>query len=65
MPSLSSAEEKIRILPESDGEDEGGNYQSINDGKVQGVFKTEEKAGEKSLLGIFLCVLSGFFMIGG
>ena len=61
MPS--SAEEKIRILPDSEEEGGGPNYQSISDEKV--TFKTEEKAGDKSLVGIFLCILSGFFMIGG
>ena len=60
---MPSAEEKIRILPESEGEGERLNYQSITDGKE--TFKTEEKTGDKSLLGISLCILSGFFMIGG
>ena len=60
---MPSAEEKIRILPESEGGGEGPNYQSISEGKV--TCKTKEKTGDKSLLGIFLCILSGFFMIGG
>ena len=38
MPS--SAEEKIRILPDSEGEGGGPNYQSISDEKV--TFKAEE-----------------------
>ena len=56
---MPSAEEKIRILPDS----EEPNYQTINDGKVTS--RTEKKTRDKSLLGIFLCILSGFFMIGG
>ena len=60
---MPTAEEKIRILPESDEEEKRPQYQSINDEKV--TFKTEEKTGDKSLLGIFLCILSGFFLIGG
>ena len=62
---MPTGEEKIRILPERDEEEgeKGPHYQSINDEKV--TFKTEEKTGDKSLLGIFLCILSGFFLIGG
>ena len=56
---MPSAEEKIRILPES----EEPNYQSVNAGELRS--KTEKRTGDKSLLGIFLCILSGFFLIGG
>ena len=56
---MPSAEEKIRILPES----EEPNYQAVNAGEL--CYKTEKRTGDKSLLGIFLCILSGFFLIGG
>ena len=58
---MPSAEEKIRILPDSDSEEP--NYQSVNAGELSS--KTEKRTGDKSLLGIFLCILSGFFLIGG
>ena len=57
---MPSAEEKIRILPEI----EEPNYQSVNAGGELSS-KTEKRTGDKSLLGIFLCILSGFFLIGG
>merc|ERR1711988_1468637 len=58
---MTTDDERVRILQEKTEK----NYQSISETEAQNVKLRSERTRDKTTIGILLCVLSGFFLIGG
>ena len=58
---MTTDDERVRILPEKTEK----SYQSVSETEAQNVKLRSERTRDKTTIGILLCVLSGFFLIGG
>ena len=58
---MTTHDERVRILPQTSEK----NYQSVSETEAQNVKLSSEKSADKTSIGILLCVISGFFLIGG